>query len=407
MKTLSKFVSLLLTTMVIPSVTATNALADPITNPNYEVYPDVNLINRDLGALKRVYRRNYHKYIDYKAPNGKPILLVANKAISDEQLLRAYNILDFYLTDVPQSTYGKNKSAIANHMANKGAVLVMPDGADGESKTWGYGLSGQPLYELEFPTEGSNAYVENDYRQRDAGFEEIFHMVHDYGIGTKYSLGILKNSFQVEITKAMESALNHKCWGNGDDQTENWIRKLKVEGSLEQEYIAAVIDSYYGLWGAYTESDGGMGGIYIAKTRADIDQLDPSGTQLMEMFLPTHITYMARIDPHFKGTFSMSFNSKKPYTHKSQYLLNARLLGTNNNGLIGNEKDNILIGNTGNNKIDGQGGKDTVQYNSFSNNYDIDIVKNTVVVTSKNTNEGTDILLNIETLRFKDMDVQF
>ena len=55
------------------------------TNPNYEFYPGLNLIERDLSGLKRVYRRNYSKFISYVAPNGGQILLVATDGQSDRQ----------------------------------------------------------------------------------------------------------------------------------------------------------------------------------------------------------------------------------------------------------------------------------------------------------------------------------
>lgn len=116
------------------SIYMTLALAaqaqDPI-NPNYIVYPEPTLIQRDLGDLERVYRRNYQKFIAYTAPNGREILLVATDEVSDEQLLRAYNILDFYLTNVPGSEYGADKSAVANAMADNEAVLNLPGGSDG------------------------------------------------------------------------------------------------------------------------------------------------------------------------------------------------------------------------------------------------------------------------------------
>lgn len=45
---------------------------------------------------------------------------------------------------------------------------------------------------------------------------------------------------------------------------------MSREGSLEQEYIVSVIDSYYGLWEPWTEGTGGMWGSYVAKTRYEI-----------------------------------------------------------------------------------------------------------------------------------------
>ena len=55
------------------------------------------------------------------------------------------------------------------------------------------------------------------------------------------------------------------------------VDELEAEGSLAQEYIASVIDSYYGLWGPWDEAEGGMWGIYVAKTRDEMTRVDPAG----------------------------------------------------------------------------------------------------------------------------------
>ena len=43
---------------------------------------------------------------------------------------------------------------------------------------------------------------------------------------------------------------------------EDWLEELEREDLLAQEYIASVIDSYYGLWAAWDEDEGGMWGIW-------------------------------------------------------------------------------------------------------------------------------------------------
>ncbi len=380
--------------------------ASDVTNSNYQIFADKEMIRTDLSNLGATYANNYSKYVTWTAPNGKDINIVANSAITDEQLLRAWNILDNYLTDVPGAKYGADKLAVANAMANNGAVLVMPDGADGNSQTGENALLGQPLYQLEFPVEGSAAYINNDYSQRDAGFEEIFHMVHDYGIGTTNTDGPLKPTYQADITAATNNALANNLWGNGDSDTQNWISELRAEGSLEQEYIASVIDSHYGLWGAWTGGAGGMWGIYSSQTRDEIQNKDPMGAQLMKDFLSPDLTYMARIDPNFTGTFKMAFDASAAYTHKSQYLTNARLLGNNDSGLSGNARDNVLMGNAGANAIDGKGGRDVVQYQGVSSDYKIVTANGVTTVTSKTNAGDTDTLTNIETLRFMDKDIK-
>ncbi len=44
------------------------------------------------------------------------------------RIIKAYNVLSFYLTN----TKDYDKTAVANSMADNGAVLNMPNGADGE-----------------------------------------------------------------------------------------------------------------------------------------------------------------------------------------------------------------------------------------------------------------------------------
>ncbi len=380
-------------------------LPQTISNANYEVYADTGMIKRDLTGLGAGLSRHYQKYVTWKAPNGGEIKIVAVDAVSDEQLIRAWNILDFYLTNVEGSKYGADKTAVANAMANNNAVLVMPGGSDGNSPTPESGLLGQPLYQLEFPVEGSTAYINNDYDQRDAGFEEILHLVHDYGIGTNGTNGALKTTYHAEISQAMQNARTNSIWGNGDAGVKSWLRELAAEGSLEQEYFAAVVDSYYGLWGAWTGGQGGMWDIYTAKTRADVIAKDPQGAALVQSFLSENLTYMARIDPSFKGVFEMQYDASKPYTHKSQYLTKARLLGTESSGLAGNAHDNVLMGNAGANTIDGRGGTDVVQYEGASSEYTISQEGNVTVVASKLSPADVDRLTNVEILRFTDRDM--
>ncbi|WFD11770.1 hypothetical protein [Tepidibacter hydrothermalis] len=376
-----------------------------VSNPNYKEYISTKDIIRDTSKLGGVYKKYYSKYIQYVAPNGKTITIAAQDKVTDEQILKAYNQLSFYLEDFGQYKKGE----VANKMAENGAVLVMPNGADGESNISERALQGQPLYQMEVVTVGSKWYTENDYEHRDAAYEEILHMVHDYGIGLESNPGALPN-LQKEIYKAMKNSLPKNkndwgkkgLWGLG---SKDWLIELEKEGSLEQEYLASVVDSYYGLWAPYTENKGGMWGIYTSKTREDIKKNDPMGYKVVSEFLPSYITYMARVDSEFSGTFKMYYDEKEPYTHKSKYLKNARLLGNKNTGLIGNSEDNVLIGNSGNNKIDGREGMDTVQFTGDSVDYEIIKKDNNIIVKDKMNRDGEDTLTGIEVLRFTDKDI--
>ena len=82
---------------------------------------------------------------------------------------------------------------------------------------------------------------------------------------------------------------------NGD--VARWVNELDDENSLSQEYIASVVDSYYGLWGSWNEEPGkGMWGLYISNNRLEIKSEDPMGWALMEMFFHPYLQYTAWID---------------------------------------------------------------------------------------------------------------
>lgn len=382
-----------------------NEIDIDITNANYIDYVDENDIKRDLSNIPLKYRLVFSKYMEYEAPNGNPIYILAQKHILDEQLIRSYNILKFYLTD----TDSYDKTDIANSIADSKSVIVMPNFVDGSfrlSSKLG-ALFGQPVYFGEAPFEGQSWYQNNNYEHRDASFEEIFHFVHDYGIGTTSNIKenpILAN----EIKSGMDKALPNEevQWGlsgNWGLNSKDWLIELKNEGSLEQEYIVSGIDSYFGLWQAFTESEGGMWGIYTAKNREEVKLKDPAAAKIIHEFIGDYLTYMARISPDFSGTFKMNLDESIPYTYKSQYLNNARLLGNLPSNIEANDRDNILIGNNSNNIIDGKKGYDIVQYSAKRNQFKI-IENNGNIIIQDLINKSKDELHNIEIIRFIDID---
>ncbi|MFT5193211.1 MAG: hypothetical protein ACI9EW_003683 [Cellvibrionaceae bacterium] len=350
-------------------------------------------------------RNTFDRYTQVIPQNGKPINIYAQSRISTVQIIQARSTLVFWLTDIPGSVYGADKSAVANQMGNNKAVLMLLNGSDGDENP--PEIDGQPLYETELVVPGSAAYIHNDYEQhRDATFEEILHLVHDTGIGVdgeNAQLGALP-AFQAEIRKATNHAIgnNFQIWpttaAEGGEER-GWFNELEAENSLSQEYLAAVIDSYYGLWGPFQEANAGMWGFYIAQTRADIETKDPMGAALMEQFFSPYLTYNAQLDPSFNGTFLMTFDPQTPYTHKSQYLLDATLTGDNHANLTGNSQANRLAGNDGNNMLDGMSGDDTAVYLRPQSEYIITHNSDSSVTV---IGDGTDTLVNIEKIAFKD-----
>ncbi len=332
---------------------------------------------------------------DKTTPNGGAIHIVAQDKISDEQIIRCRSILQFYLTDYKGSVYGADKSAVANKMAENKAILCLLNGQDDGKNPMGNKVSGQPLYQNEIQVEGGKWYMAQNYEHRDASFEEILHFVHDNGIGVDGN-GTFRGAlpaFQKEIRKTQKNALSNKLWGMGQD---SWIKELANENSLTQEYLASVVDSYYGLWGAWTENTtNGMWGFYVGKTREDMKTDDPMGYELMtNKFFQPYLTYNAQISASLNGNFSLKFDSAKPYTHHSRYLKDVTLLGANNNSVTVNELDNNIIGNSGTNMV---------IFSGKSSEYTVKTDNGVTTVTDNTTNrDGKNTLSKIEKLQFVD-----
>ncbi len=374
-----------------------------IINENYISYVDKYSVIRDTDPLGGGASKYYSKYVDYIAPNGNPIRILSQDKVSDSQVLYSYYLLEFYLSNLSDD--------VANQMADDEAILIIPNGTHGERKMNTRAMLGQELYQNEISNIGSQWYMENDYEHREAGTEEIFHLVHDYGIGTTQNPQADTKTSQ-KIADATNNALpeNKEDWGTeglwGFD-SKDWLTELEGEGSLEQEYFVSVLDSYYGLWEAWTEGKGGMWGAYVAKTREEVKEKDPMGYEMIISFLPEYINVFMPVDENFSGTFDMNYDVNNPYTFKSQYLQNLILQGENNVNIIGNDQDNIFMGNAGINEIDGGKGENIIQLRGSSTEYTITKDENGTITVSDSieNRDGKLILKNIQLLRFSDQDL--
>ena len=369
-----------------------------IDQPMGKANPELRIENIIPNSLGKEYSNNFNRYTNVVTPNGGKIHIVAQSNLTDEQIVRARSTLEHFLENYPGSKYGSDKSELANKMSENGAILTLLNGQDDGNNP--VEVNGQALFENEIQVEGHPWYINQEYNNhRDATYEEILHLVHDYGIGIDghNSFPGAMPEYQSEIREAQKIALSNNLWGI---DAERWINELIDENSLTQEYLAALIDSYYGLWGAWTDSNThGMWGIYVAKTRDEILTEDPIGAEIMNnKFFHPHLTYNARIDSSFNGNFSLRFDSSKPYTNHSQYLKDITLLGSNDISVSINPLDNNITGNQGIN---------TVIFSGNSSEYIINISDNKASVIDKiSDRDGINILKNIEKLEFKDQTIE-
>lgn len=356
-------------------------------------------------SVSRLRRAGFTKGVAVHKSEHGAIWIVAQAGVRDIAVARARNLLQFYLKPRPGAGGGEvaQKQAVIARMIENNAMLMMPTGAHEEGRE--PRIPAQPLYESETPVDGSRWYLDNDWEHRDAAFEEIFHLVHDTGIGTD-APGAMP-AYQEALDTEARKAIKDGRWGSGDHSVKRWLRELEEENSLAQEYIASVIDSYYGLWGAFEEKPGGMWGIYCAKHRKEQKRLDSRGQELLRQFLPEYLVgYLALLDPSFDGEFLMTFDAKHAYTHKSRYLVEVRLTGTKASGIRGNDQDNVLIGNAGNNSLHGGAGKDVACFQGVRADYAITREGDAVVVRDrKAARDGKDQLTEVEVIRFADGEI--
>jgi len=375
---------------------------------NYDVLDHIDISTSPLGVvplpkeLGRTLNALFSKYTKHTAPNGKPIHILAQSGVSDLQVVRAREILKYHLTDAPGTKYGRDKSALANRMADVRATLIY---TDTEAKSFamrpilkGSKLRIQDLYATESPVEGSYEYLHNaarpgDFFTRDASYEEIMHLVH------AKALEDILPAYHQEIVRTEKAAVKAGIY--------------KYGRPAPHEYIITGFDIYFGLWDHNPQGDGkSFGNEYPFHTKEEMKAGDPALYELVEDFWPKYLTYTAYVDPSFEGTFSITLDPAKEYTFKSRYLVNVVLTGKNDSGILGNDQDNRLTGNEGNNLIiggkgndviTGGGGEDTAGFTGNRWEYEIKEMGNTIIVTDTVPDrDGRDELTGIKFLKFKD-----
>jgi len=387
-----------------------------ITLPEIDISSSPNGIVELPEHVPAVFRNVFTKYTKITAPNGKPIHMLAQAGWTDDQIKKARNVLRFLLTDYPGSEYGNDKSDIADAMADRKATMVLfntePDLRRAMQGPLGRvtDLSMQDLRANECPAEGTEDYT--GHITRDASFEEIWHLVHDYGIKAT------RPEMLAEMRRANDAAAakGWRAWPEDEPQEHS------------NEYFGVLIDNYYDLWTVRPKKYEGRDikpedvlegyshfGRYFAGSRERMRELDPEGYALIQKFLPPYLTYTPELPEEFEGTFSIRYDESLPYTTKSRHLVHITLTGKRPSNLIGNANDNTLQGNAGDNVIEGGGGDDTIDGGAGNDTavfsgpyaqYKITKTENSILVEDLRPNgDGTDTLTNVEVLKFSDREV--
>lgn len=207
---------------------------------------------------------------------------------------------------------------------------------------------------------------------RDAAFEEILHLVQAQGIAPNAETSAYQEAVRAHAQTTYERTDANKPWAPTADDLEEWAgddTNPEIGPTYSHEYLAAVFEAFMGMNGHKTL---GLDG-YTSTERDQIIIKDPIGDDLVREMFAGDLQYTARIQtagvvkyytqaglagtPTFK--MAKSADATEKYTFKSQYLVDATLIGADAINLIGNDKDNVLEGNSANNIIRAGAGDDT------------------------------------------------
>lgn len=399
--------------ILISTLLTSCALGESVTLPEIDISASPDGIVALPEDVPEIFHRHFVKYTHVVAPNGRPIRLLAQDGWTDDQIKHGREVLEFLLTDFPGSEHGDDKTDIANALADRKATMVLFNTEEGLERAFRSGLGHatdlgmQDLRANECPAVGDEDYME--HRTRDAAYEEIWHLVHDYGIKPT------RPEMIAEMRRANDVAAQNGWQGWPDEEPEEH----------PNEYMGVLIDNYYDLWAVQPKLYEGRPiepgdipegqshfGHYFANSRDALRAQDAKGYALLEGFLPPYLTYTPELPAEFSGTFSMTLDASEAYTRKSRYLRSATLTGAGDASLIGNEfanrltgnaGDNVLTGGSGDDLLSGGEGEDTAVFSGPTVEYEITGEGDRVrVVDGVPERDGADVLLGVEQLRFSD-----
>jgi len=287
------------------------------------------------------------RYTHIEAPNGDLIQFLIQDAFTDDQILHARRVLASYLTDIPDSEWGNDKSNVANAMAASNAILFLLNNEDEYENPdlWvliDSGVNGQDLLATEVFPEGSAAYMNST--DRDATYEEVLHYMHGFGIQ------IALPALQVALESAMESAIENNIYNPLSDLPED---------DYDEEYLAMGLECYFGIWAHDPNEDGFSGDQeYAFIDRLDMANGDPQLFEIINGFFGETWEYNAVLPVENTADFSIKRQNNLDYTHRSRYLKDVILRGENPTNITGNDFVNIFTGNEGDNHFMGFRGDD-------------------------------------------------
>jgi len=345
------------------------------------------------------------RYTHLVAPNGDAIPFLIQENFTDEQIIHARNVLEFYLTNIPESEYGQNKTQVANAIASSNAILfLLNDEGEYENpdvlELLDAGVIGQDLLAVEVFPAGSPEYINSSHR--DATYEEILHFIHVFGIQ------LAMPGLQDSIMEAMSTAIENEIYTPLSDLPEE---------DYDEEYLAMGLECFFGLWAHDPNGNGTCGdNEYIFINRDAMEVGDPSLYSILHGYFGDVVSTIISLPEELDDDFKILYDSTIDYTNKSQYLININLSGSNSIHIVGNNELNHFNGNSGNNHFTGLSGDDIINGNDgvdraiYEGNINEYVILPAYVTEDTSVQvmdliqhrDGLDHLFNIEEVQFGD-----
>ena len=289
------------------------------------------------------------KYTHIQTSNGDVIPFLIQNMFTDEQVLHARRVLEFYLTNIPGSEWGADKENVANAIGLTDAILfLLNDENEYENPNLleliDLGVKGQDLLSTEVFPEGTEEYMNSS--DRDATYEEILHFVHGFGI--QIALPAMQAALETAMGEAIQGNYYMPLWD-------------LPEEDYDEEYFAMGLESYFGLWSHDPSNNGFCGDSeYPFIHRDEMALGDPLLHGIISEFFGESLQYIPVLPSNFNSSFLLQRQVGLDYTFRSQFLNGAKLTGSNSASVVGNNSINHLYGNDGDNSFQGFMGDDTI-----------------------------------------------
>ena len=315
--------------------------------PNIDISSSENGIVDLPDDVDPLFSNVASRYTHIVAPNGDLIQFLIQDDFTVTQILHARRVLESYLTNIPGSDWGSDKSNVANAMAASNAIMFLLNDEDEYENPdlWALfdaGVNGQDLLAIEVFPEGAAEYMNST--ERDASYEEILHFVHGFGIQ------LALPAMQTVLESAMATAINNDIYNPLNDLPEE---------DYDEEYLAMGLECYFGIWSHDPNGDGYSGDQeYAFITREGMETGDPALFNIINGFAGETWEYTAVLPVGFNSDFYLNYQGGLDYTYRSQYLKNFVTSGDQSINYYGNDYPNEIAGNNGDNQFTGFGGDD-------------------------------------------------